>query len=105
MNVMPNFGEDHAPEEITYHTLAAQIRAMNPRALTPQNHDDVVLLLEYLHDETVRRLDELTSKGNALAIREKEVASKERTIRIKERAVGVLLKNREGKRWFFWGRR
>lgn len=102
MTVMPNFGPDHAPEEVTYQTLAAQVRAMNPRALTPANYDDVVLLLEYLHDETVRKLDELTQRGNAIAQREKEVVSKERTLRIKERAVGVLMKSREGKGWRFW---
>jgi hypothetical protein len=100
----PAFGADEAPEQTTYQQLAAQVRAMHPRALSPQSYDDVLTLIEYLQEETTRQLDELTRRGNEVAQREKELAAAQRTLKLKQRAVDAIVKQREGRGWIFWRR-
>jgi hypothetical protein len=101
MNALPEFGSDDATN-VTFETVAAQVKALKPRALTPTQHDDVITLIEYLQDETVRRYDALTRKGNELAEREAAIAAAERAMKVKGRVVEAIVKGREGRGWTFW---
>jgi hypothetical protein len=54
MNANPNFGEDTPAEAVTHQTVAAQVRSMNPRALTPAMLDDVITMVEYPRDQALK---------------------------------------------------
>jgi hypothetical protein len=105
LTAMPNFGEDHPPETLTFAAIAAQVRAIKPSALTPQSYDDVLTLIEYLHAEIVKRQDELTRRSNELEAKAKQIADLERSLKLKHRAVDQIVKQNEGKGWTFWRRR
>ena len=97
-----SFGDDVLPEEVTYQTIAAQIKALKPRALTAASLEDVILMIEWMQDETVKRSEELTSKGNELAEKEKQLAAWEKNLKLKQRAVDAVLKRNAPKSvgWF-----
>lgn len=106
MNTTPNFGADTPPEQVTYQAIAAQIRQLNPRALTANALEDVILMIEWMQDETIKRNDELTRKGNELAEKQRELDALERSLKIKQRAVDAVLKRTsDGRRYWWFGRK
>ncbi|RZN09677.1 hypothetical protein CWO91_16750 [Bradyrhizobium genosp. SA-3] len=106
MNVAPNFGADTPPEQVTYQAIAAQIRSLNPRALTPASLEDVILMIEWMQEETIKRDEELTRRGNELTQREAELQSWEKRLQIKQRAVDAVLKRApDGRRYWWFGRK
>lgn len=78
-----------------YHSIAAQIRAVDQRALTPEQHSDVLTMLEYMRDQTVKLYDANVEREQALAKREADVARREREVELKMRTLNSALKTRE----------
>lgn len=106
MNVAPNFGADTPPEQVTYQAIAAQIRQLNPRALTPGSLEDVILMIEWMQEETIKRDDQLTQRGKELAEKERQLQSWEAGLKIKQKAVDAVLKRApDGRRYWWFGRK
>jgi hypothetical protein len=97
-----SFGDDTSPEAVTYQTIAAQIKALKPRALTAGSLEDVILMIEWMQDETVKREQEVTRQSNELAEREKGLKAWEKNLKLKQRAVDAVLKRNAPKSvgWF-----
>lgn len=105
MTIAPNFGADTPPEQVTYQAIAAQIRALNPRALTPASLEDVILMIEWMQEETIKRDEQLTLRSKELAEQEAKLIAWEKGLKIKQRAVDAVLKRApEEKRMWFWRR-
>jgi hypothetical protein len=69
--------------------MASQVRALKPRALTPEQFPDVVLCLEWMHGEIVQQLVELEARKEQLDQREQVVAERERQAAIRGRVFGA----------------
>jgi hypothetical protein len=100
---MTVFGDGASPQEVTYQTIATQIRSMVPRALTANTLDDVITLVEFMRDETIRRHDANEARSVALDEREKALNKRARDLALHERAVAAVLKpngsRRLGRLW------
>lgn len=96
--VSASFGEDRPP--VTYDHIAAQIRALQPRALTSSQFDDVILMLEWMRDETVKLLGANDQASKALAEREREVSKRERDVGIRQRVHAAATRTRGVLRYF-----
>lgn len=104
MNTHPNFGTDTPPEQVTYQAIAAQIRSLNPRALTAASLEDVILMIEWMQEETIKRDEQLTLRSKELAEQEAKLIAWEKGLKLKQRAVDAMLK-REPKNTGWWFRR
>lgn len=74
---------------VEFADMAAKVRAMQPRALTPELYPDVVLCLEWMQAEIVQRLDTLDRKRMELEAREEAVSQRERQAAIRGRVFGA----------------
>lgn len=94
MTVAPShasFGDGATSDETMFATLVEQIRGLKPSALTSTAVcDDVLTVIEFLRNETIKQVDVVASKSNELTAREKVVAHKERMLLLRERAFGML---------------
>jgi len=82
---------DMLPQEITYRTIAAQIKEMVPRALTANALDNAVTLVEFMRDEVIRRHDANEKRSLELDQREASLVKRARDLKIHERAVAAVL--------------
>lgn len=75
------------PLQVDYTRVAAHIRDLQPRALTPGQYEDVITLLEYMRDELIQRETEL--KANTLLIeeRERKLVQREKDVAIRAKAL------------------
>jgi hypothetical protein len=103
MTQAPNFGDGEPVEAVTYHTIASQVRAMNPRALTPSMLDDVVTMLEYLRDEALRIHDANEARSAELDARERELNKRARDVAVAGRVAKAVISGKP-KRLFNFGR-
>jgi len=103
MNANPNFGDDTPAEAVTYATLAAQVRAMNPRALTPNMLDDVIMMVEYMRDEALRIHDANEARSKALDEREKELNRRAREVALASKVAKAVIAGKP-RRLFNFGR-
>lgn len=92
------FGEGEG-EPVSFAAIAAQVRSIKPRALTPDQIPDVLDLIEYLQEEINTRHDQLTARSNELDAREVMLAKRERAASAQRRAAEMIVKggNRRGK--------
>jgi hypothetical protein len=97
------FGDDTAPEAVTYATLAASVRAMDPRALTPNMLDDVVTMVEYMRAEALRVHDANEARSKALDAREKELDRRARDVALAGRVAKAVISGAP-RRLFNFGR-
>ena len=103
MTTNPNFGDGQPPEAVTYQTIASQVRAMNPRALTPAMLDDVVTMIEFLRDEALNIHDANERKSQELDARERELNKHARDVAIAGRVAKAVISGKP-KRLFNFGR-
>jgi hypothetical protein len=89
---MTTFGEDQSPHEVTYATLAAQVRSMAPRALTANALDDAITLVEFMRDQALKMHDANITRAQELAEWERTIMLRERNLKIHERAVAAIMK-------------
>jgi hypothetical protein len=91
------FGDGKSPAEVTYHTIASQIREIDPRALTPGSYDDVLTMIEFMRESCIAQHDELDRRQTVLDAREKSLDKREKELKTRSRAVEQILKsNRVG---------
>lgn len=89
---MTTFGDDRSPEEVTLQTLAAQVRALEPRALTANALDDAITLVEFMRDQAIKMHDENVFRAEQLDELERSLNKRARDLKIHERAVAAVLK-------------
>lgn len=75
------------PLQVDYTRVAAHIREMQPRALRPDQYEDVITLLEYMRDELIQRETELQAQTLLIEERERKVAEREKDVGIRGKAV------------------
>ncbi len=95
---MTPFGDDASPEELIYQTIAAQVRDMKPRALTPAALDAAVTLVEFMRDETTKKHDANQLRTAELDEREAALVRRARDLKIHERAVAAVMKTNAPRR-------
>ena len=99
------FGDDASPQEVTYHSIAQQVRTMNPRALSTNTLDDVVTIIEYMRDACTARHDLQELRAVALMDQEKALNKRERDVTLRGRAIDAMLKtNAPRKIYSLWRR-
>lgn len=89
---MTTFGDGASPQEVTYQSIVAQIKEMQPRALTANSLDDVITLVEFMRDESIKRHDANVTRAQELAEWERTIMIRERNLKLHERAVAAVLK-------------
>lgn len=89
---MTPFGDDRSPQEVTYQTIAEQVRGMSPRALTANALDDAITLVEFMRDEAIKRHAANEARALELDAREASLVKRARDLKIHERAVAAVLK-------------
>jgi hypothetical protein len=92
------FGQD--PPDVTYDTIAAQVRDMKPRALRPTQFDDVVTLIEWLRDEALKIHEHNAKASEVLHARELAVTRRERDVGIRQRVHEAATRSRALLRYF-----
>ena|SRR5579883_1106645 len=103
MNATPNFGDGEPAEAVTYQTIAAQVRAMNPRALTPGMLDDVITMVEYLRDQALSIHDANEKRSAELDQRERELNRRARDVAAAGRVAKAVISGKP-RRLFNFGR-
>jgi hypothetical protein len=99
MNAQPKHPESgfgptaQVTPEVTYSTIAAQVREMDTRALTPAGQEDVMTLIEYMRDEALKIHELNLVAATKLAEREAAVTKREREATVKARALEVAIKS------------
>lgn len=96
--ISATFGDD--TPEVTYDHIAAQVRAMKPRALAPSQYDDVVVLIEFMRDAVLKLADRNTQDAKELAMREAAVAKRERDVALRQRTHDAATRTRGLARYF-----
>ena len=92
------FGADR--RDVSYESIAAQVRTMQSSALIPSQFDDVTTLIEWLRDETLKLHDRVQADAKRLAEREAAVTQRERAIKHRERVHDAATRSRELLRYF-----
>jgi len=92
------FGADRP--DVSYESIAAQIRGMTPSALMPSQFDDVTTLIEWLRDETLKLHDKVQADAKKLAEREAAVTQRERAVSIRARVHDAATRSRGIMRYF-----
>lgn len=76
-------------EVVDYSRVAAQVRVLNSRALTPAQYDDVVTLLEWMQKSLVQQDDALTARTRAVEQLEAELNRREKELNLRARVVNA----------------
>jgi hypothetical protein len=92
------FGDDKPA--VTYDGIAAQVKSMQPRALTATQFDDVVVLIEFMRDQAVKIHDQNQIRSKGLDDREKAVAKRERDVSMRQRVHQAATRSRGLLRYF-----
>lgn len=94
------------PLQVDYTRVAAHIRDMQPRALSPGQHEDVITLLEYMRDELVKRHADLEASTLLIEERERKVATREKDAALLVKAAGAAVTLRKKpRRWWTYLKR
>jgi len=101
------FGTDPKPEpkQLTYRDVADYLNEMQPRALSLDEADDALQLLEYMHEQTMAIINKQREQAAELSAREAHLTQREALLALKERAVAVVMKTAPPqKRRYFWSK-
>lgn len=93
------------PLQVDYTRVAAHIRDMHPRALRPDQYEDVITLLEYMRDELIQRETELQATTLLIEQREREVAQREKDVSIRAKAVEAVASLGKKRTWWTYLKR
>lgn len=88
------------PLQVDYTRVAAHIREMQPRALSPGQYEDVITLLEYMRDELIQRQTELEASTLLIEERERKVAQREKDVAIRGKAVDAAASLGKKRAWW-----
>ena len=87
-------------DDPTYNTIASRIVALKPRALTPVQVPDIIIMVEYMRDVAIEKHDANIVFKKALDQREKDLVKREHDVAIKFLAVEAALRTRGPKKWW-----
>lgn len=93
------------PLEVDYTRVAAHIRTMEPRALRPDQYEDVITLLEYMRDELIQRQTELEASTLLIEKRERDVAQREKDVNIRAKAIDAAASLGKKRTWWTYLKR
>lgn len=102
---MQNQTTQGVPLQVDYTRVAAHIREMQPRALTPGQYDDVITLLEYMRDELIQRETELHAKTLLIEERERNVVQREKDVAIRSKTVTAAASIAPRRTWWTYLKR
>lgn len=77
MNTQPNFGGDSTPI-LSFTQIAEQLRRLEVSALTRDQCDDVLAMIEWLRADTLRQVDELEKREAKLQEQELKLQEQQR---------------------------
>jgi hypothetical protein len=118
------FGPDEplpAPrKKITYREVADYLADLDTRELTHEDADDVLSLLDFMHEHTIKLIKQNDEVARTLREREVYLTKREAEIALKQRAVDAIIRMHPGpqssspldepetspvpvKRRYFWG--
>lgn len=95
------FGDGRSSEEITYRTIAEQIRALTPRAIPPSSYDDVITMIDFLRDNALKLYDEVEQRKGELDKREAELSKQARELKTMHRVAHAVISTKP-RRAYFW---
>ena len=93
------------PLQVDYTRVAAHIRDLQPRALTPGQYEDVITLLEYMRDELIQRETELTAKTLVMEESERDLVQREKDVAIRGKAVAAVVSVAPRRTWWTYLKR
>jgi hypothetical protein len=93
------------PLQVDYTRVAAHIRELQPRALTPGQYEDVIVLLEYMRDELIQRETELSAKTLLIEERERTLVQREKDVTIRHKAVAAVASVTPRRTWWTYLKR
>jgi N-acetyl-beta-hexosaminidase len=101
IHVSPAFGPDNGVDP--YKSIADTVRAIKPRALTPDQHADVLTLMEFMQEQCTKQHDLNIAYAAALAEREQELSRREQHVELKHRlALSVIATSKTARRGPGW---
>lgn len=99
---MQQFGKD---DPVDYARVVATLQGVQPRALTPDQIDDVALMMDWMKQELLRQHEELVAKRNVLLQKEAELNRRDKELATRSRvlatAAGIVP---APKRWGYFTR-
>jgi hypothetical protein len=104
------FGSDTAPpvtrRKITYREVAGYLEDLDTRALTSDDAGDVLDLLDYMHEHTLKLIAQNDDYARKLNEREAAISRREADLALRQRAVDSILKVHPAapKRRYFWSK-
>lgn len=87
---------------VNYTQIAKQIELLQPRALTPDQYEDVVKLIEWMQQEVTKQHHLVIKQAEALKLRELELVKRERDVAIRTRTVHAAAGIATPRRSYFW---
>jgi len=78
-------------EIVDYARIASQIRALEPRALTPDQLSDVLLVMEWMKQELISRDETITKRQVELDQKETALRERERNVVLRARTVDLAI--------------
>ena len=100
--------------KVTYTEVVDFLETMDKRALSTADADDILSLLDYMHDHCLKLFEQQRTQEEKLNAREGFISKREAEIALKQRAVDTILKMHPGgsdpddyaptlpKRRYFW---
>ena len=77
------------PVSTDYASIAKTIIGLKPRALTPPQYEDVVVLIEWMQAECVRMHELNEQRSQRLDERSLQIAEREKELRIRARTINT----------------
>jgi hypothetical protein len=88
--------------EMTIEGLVAQIKSLDPRALTLSQQDAALTIIEYLREEMLKLQQDNLERMTVLDERERDLERREAEVRLALRAAEAIIKPSNHKTW--WSR-
>lgn len=79
------------PASTDYASIARTVLGMKPRALTPPQYEDVVVLIEWMQSECVRMHEFNEQRSKQLDERSAQIIAREKELRVRARTIDTAV--------------
>lgn len=79
------------PVSTDYASVARTVIGMKPRALTPPQYEDVVVLIEWMQSECVRMHEFNEQRSKQLDERSAQITAREKELRVRARTIDTAV--------------
>ena len=79
------------PASTDYASVAKTVIGMKPRALTPPQYEDVVVLIEWMQSECVRMHEFNEQRSKQLDERSAQITAREKELRVRARTIDTAV--------------